>query len=124
MDQLTAHRFGDHTLQQATDATTGRFEGLPGCWKLGGGRALTLHAGQAGVLQIAHGRDAADRRDGVLVPETEPAHAGVNLHVDSHRLFLTRCLPLEPARFVERAERRHDVVPHRRLNLDGQARTQ
>ena len=56
----------DHTLQQAPDAT-GRVEGLTGCWKLAAGRALSLRAGQAGVLRIAHGRvwatfDHADQR--------------------------------------------------------------
>ena len=64
MDHAIAQRFapqaaypsGDHYLQQATDATTGRLESLAGCWKLGAGRALTVHAGQAGVLRIAHGR--------------------------------------------------------------------
>ncbi|MFC5522841.1 DUF2917 domain-containing protein [Polaromonas jejuensis] len=56
MDHATSHHSSDHYLQQATDATTGRVEGLPGCWKLGAGRALTLHASQAGELRIAHGR--------------------------------------------------------------------
>lgn len=51
-----AHHSGDHYLQQATDATSGRVEALSGCWKLAAGRALTVHASQAGVLRIAHGR--------------------------------------------------------------------
>lgn len=56
MDHAIAHHSGDHYLPQATDAAAARAEGLPGCWKLGAGRALTLHARQAGVLRIAHGR--------------------------------------------------------------------
>ncbi|MDB5928380.1 MAG: hypothetical protein JWR60_87 [Polaromonas sp.] len=31
-------------------------EGLPGSWKLAAGQALTLHARQAGLLRITHGR--------------------------------------------------------------------
>ncbi len=60
MDTAVAHRIahqsGDHYLPQASDATTNQVEGLAGCWKLGAGRALTVHASQAGVLRIAHGR--------------------------------------------------------------------
>ncbi len=56
MDHAIAHHSGDHYLPQATDAAAARAEGLPGCWKLGAGRVLTLHARQAGVLRIAHGR--------------------------------------------------------------------
>ena len=56
MDHAIAHHSGNHYLPQATDAATARAEGLPGCWKLGADRALTLHARQAGVLRIAHGR--------------------------------------------------------------------
>lgn len=55
MDHSASHA-GDRFLQQATDATTGQVDGLAGFWKLGAGRALTLHAAQAGVLRIAHGR--------------------------------------------------------------------
>jgi len=56
MDHAIAHHSGNHYLPQATDAAAARAEGLPGCWKLGADRALTLHARQAGVLRIAHGR--------------------------------------------------------------------
>ena len=56
MDHAIAHHSGNHYLPQATHAATARAEGLPGCWKLGADRALTLHARQAGVLRIAHGR--------------------------------------------------------------------
>lgn len=55
MEHSASHA-GDRFLQQATDATTGQVDGLAGFWKLGAGRALTLHAAQAGVLRIAHGR--------------------------------------------------------------------
>ena len=55
MEHSASHA-GDRFLQQATDATTGQVDGLAGFWKLGAGRALTLHATQAGVLRIAHGR--------------------------------------------------------------------
>ncbi len=60
MDTAVAHRIahqsGDHYLPQASDAAMNQVEGLAGCWKLGAGRALTVHASQAGVLRIAHGR--------------------------------------------------------------------
>ncbi len=52
----TAPRPGGRCRSQPGEATAGRPEGLPGAWKLGAGRALTLHARQAGVLRIAHGR--------------------------------------------------------------------
>jgi len=55
MEHSASHA-GDRFLQQATDATTGQVDGLAGFWKLGAGRALTLHAAQSGVLRIAHGR--------------------------------------------------------------------
>jgi len=55
MEHSASHA-GDRFLQQATDATTGQVDGLAGFWKLGAGRALTLHATHAGVLRIAHGR--------------------------------------------------------------------
>ncbi|MES2415316.1 MAG: DUF2917 domain-containing protein [Pseudomonadota bacterium] len=45
-----------HYLQHAADAGTGQVVGLAGCWKLSHGSALTLLAGQAGKLRIAHGR--------------------------------------------------------------------
>ncbi len=55
------------SLQQAPDTATGRAEGLPGCWKLGAGRALSVRVRHAGVLRIAQGRvwatfDHADQR--------------------------------------------------------------
>lgn len=39
------------TTRQSLDST-----GLPGCWKLDAGRALTLRPTTSGVLRIAHGR--------------------------------------------------------------------
>lgn len=52
----TERRSGCRCLRQPSDAIAGRLEGLPGCWKLDTGRALTLHARQAGALRIADGR--------------------------------------------------------------------
>ncbi|MHB1249902.1 MAG: DUF2917 domain-containing protein [Polaromonas sp.] len=52
----TARRPDGRCLRQPGDATAGRLDGRPGAWKLGAGRALTLHARQGGVLRIAHGR--------------------------------------------------------------------
>ncbi|WP_372826600.1 DUF2917 domain-containing protein [Polaromonas sp.] len=45
-------------------------DALPGCWKLGAGRALTLRPTQPGLLRIAHGQmwitfDNAHRDEGV-----------------------------------------------------------
>lgn len=45
-----------HYLQHAADADAGQVMNLAGCWKLCQGSALTLLAGQAGKLRIAHGR--------------------------------------------------------------------
>jgi hypothetical protein len=64
MEHADAYRFShqtarhpdSHDLPPAIDAARGRLEGLPGCWKLGAGKALTVHARQAGLLRIAHGR--------------------------------------------------------------------
>lgn len=66
MDHASASLSSDHSLQHATDASNGQVKGLAGCWKLGAGRALKVHADRAGVLRIAHGRvwatfDGADQ---------------------------------------------------------------
>lgn len=58
-----------HYLQHAADAGTGQVMGLAGCWKLSHGCALTMLAGQAGELRVAHGRVWVTFADAYLDPK-------------------------------------------------------
>lgn len=86
MDHSHALHSGDHYLQ-AADARTGHVDGLAGVWKLGAGRALRVHAGQSGVLRIAHGRVWATFDD---AGNDDRSRAG------DHFLSRGESLPLQP----------------------------